>query len=596
MRARSGRRLLAMLAVVMAGLGAVAGRLVWMQGMASERFVALAADQRERRVALPAERGDILDRDGAVLALSMRMESIFANPRFVPDPQAAAAALAPVLGIDAAALAGKLGQERGFVYLARKVDPVVAAKAKALGIPGVESVAEPKRFYPAGSLGAHVLGFVGTDNKGLAGLEAQYDGLLSGRPGEMLIERDPEGRSIPQGKSHLTPPAPGDDIILTIDREVQFAAESALARAVESYRAKGGSVVVLRPQTGEVLALANLPAFDPNHFATAVPDARRNRAVVDVYEPGSANKVITAAAAIESGTADPSAVISVPDRLALAGRTFRDSHPHPTLDLTLAQVIEQSSNVGTIKVAVDVGKDRLHDYLLRFGYGSPTGLDFPGEAGGIVPNPERWWSTSLPTIAIGQGVAVTPMQIVGVYGVVANGGEWIQPRLVKARVDGSGRHHPARAPGTRRVIEPGTARQLTGMLTSVVEGTHGTGKAAAVPGYRVAGKTGTAQKPRRDIRGYEGYVASFVGFAPADRPQLVVGVMLDDPDPIWGGVTAAPVFREVMQFSLRHLGIGPGPVPPPAREEGTPLPAPARSRGAAPDPKANAPVSTDTAD
>ncbi|MGH9268321.1 MAG: peptidoglycan D,D-transpeptidase FtsI family protein, partial [Acidimicrobiales bacterium] len=516
---------------------------------------------------LPQQRGSILDRDGALLAMSVEAFAVVANPRFVPDKAGAARALAPVLGSEAARLKGRLSTKRGFVYLARQVDLAQADRIRALDIPGVGVYPESKRLYPGGPLAAHVLGFVGLDHEGLAGMESRYDRLLAGSPGEILMERDPDGRFIPVGKSRETPPVAGDDLVITIDREIQYAAEAYLAKAVGAFGAKGGAVVVMRSDSGEILGLANLPTFDPNRFGSASKEARRNRALIDVYEPGSANKVITAAAALESGTVGLTDVFSVPDSLPFAGKTFRDAHPHPRLDLTLSGIIQRSSNVGTIKIATSMGKERLHDYLRRFGYGKPTGVEFPGEAAGILPPPQRWWKNSLPTIAIGQGVAVTLMQIVSVYSTVANGGVRVQPRLVAATIDARGRRHEPPPPPSRRVIEEATAKELTGILLSVVEGEDGTGSQAAVAGYRVAGKTGTAEKVKTGERGYEGYVASFIGFGPmvavgagrrADGPRLVVGVMLDDPRPIWGGVTAAPVFREVMKFALSHLGIGPG--------------------------------------
>lgn len=586
-------RLLALFAVFVFGLGVVAGRLVLVQGLDSKRFAALGEDQRERKIVLGPQRGSIYDRDGAVLAMSMDMQTVFANPRFVPDAKAAAAALAPVLASDEASLEAKLSRKSGFVYLARKVDPEAARSAGALGIPGVDTVAEPKRFYPAGRLASHIVGFVGLDNEGLAGVEARYDRMLAGHPGEMLLERDPEGRPIPVGKSYLRPPTAGDDLYLTIDREIQYAAEVALTKAVELWGAKGGSAIVMRPRTGEILALANLPTFDPNDVRSSKPEDRKNRAVVDVYEPGSANKVITAAAAIESGVVRPTDVIRVPDSLKVGNKVFSDAHPHPALDLRFAEVIEQSSNIGTIKVALALGRDRLYEYLAKFGYGTRTGLEFPGEAAGILPKPDAWWKTSIGTIPIGQGVAVTPMQILSVYATIANDGVAVQPKLVAARVDTRGRRQATPPSAARRVIRSDTAKQVTAILLRVTEGEHGTGKAAAVPGYRVAGKTGTAQKPAADGRGYSGYIGSFIGFAPAGSPELAVAVILDEPTPIWGGVTAAPAFREIMQFSLRHLGIGPGPVLPP---EGTPLPAPDRSGGAAPDPQRDRPVADGVAD
>lgn len=593
----SRNRVIVVFMVLTMSLTGIAGRLVYVQALAADRFQDLAAEQRERRVALPAQRGSIYDRDGSELALSRDMKTLYANPRLITDPKAAASSLAQVVGADPAELESRLSEDRGFVYIARKVDDPVAEQALALGIPGVATVDESKRFYPSGRLASHVIGFVGMDNKGLGALEQRYDGILRGSPGELFMERDPSGRPIPAGKSFVRQPTAGDDLVLTLDREIQFIAESALESAIQKWSAKGGTIIVLRPGTGEILALANSPTFDPNEVGLSEPEQRKNRALVDVYEPGSANKVITAAAALESGVIAPDDVLTVPDNLRVSNKVFHDAHPHPTLKLTFAEVIEQSSNIGTIKVALDLGRDRLHEYLSRFGYGRPTGLDFPGESGGILPKPEDWWNTSMGTIPIGQGVAVTAMQIMNVYGTVANGGVAVQPRLLAATIDSNGRRQKSPAAATRRVIKDETAEQLTRILVRVTEGTHGTGKAAAVPGYQVAGKTGTAQKPRTDgIAGYSGYIGSFIGFAPAGAPQLVVGVILDEPSPIWGGVTAGPAFKEVMQFSLRHLGIGPGPVLP---LEGTPLPTPGRSGDAAkaaPDPDAGPPIPEGTAD
>ncbi|MGH2687705.1 MAG: peptidoglycan D,D-transpeptidase FtsI family protein, partial [Actinomycetota bacterium] len=297
--------------------------------------------------------------------------------------------------------------------------------------------------------------------------------------------------------------------------------------------------------------------------------------------------VVTAAAALEQGVVSATDVLEVPDNLKVGPKVFHDAHPHKTLKLTFADVIEQSSNVGTIKVALHLGRERLHSYLQKFGYGRPSGVGFPGESAGILPKPDSWWATSMGTIPIGQGVAVTPLQIASVFATVANGGVHVPPRLVSATVDAEGNRKPVSAKGTRRVIGEDTARTLTQILVRVTEGGHGTGTVAAIDGYQVAGKTGTAQKPRTDGRGYAGYVGSFIGFAPAAEPRLAVAVILDEPSPIWGGVTAAPVFKDVMQFSLRHLGIGPGPVLGPILtdgDHGSPLPAPDRSGGALPDP------------
>lgn len=599
LRSRPRLRLAALFITFTLMTSGITARLIWMQIVASDKFVALAADQRQRKVVLPAQRGSIYDINGSELAISMEMKSIFANPRFIPDKKAAADAIAAVLGSEPAEMLAKLSTDKGFVYLVRKAEPAVAAKVLGLGIPGVDAMPESKRFYPSGFLASHVVGFVGSDNEGLGGLEDRYDGLLSGTPGELLLERDPQGRSIPAGESRMVPSTAGEDLVLTIDKQIQFAAESALAKAVHAYSAKGGTIVVMRPDTGDILAMANFPTFDPNDFRAATPESRKNRALVDVYEPGSANKVITAAAVIEEGVVKPSDRFKVPDKLKLSSKVFHDAHPHPVLDLSFSEIIQQSSNIGTIMVAQGLGRTRLHEYLFRFGYGRPTGLDFPGEAGGILPKPEKWWDTSMGTIPIGQGVAVTGMQIMSVFAAVANDGVAVQPRLLAARVDPEGNRHRATESASRRVIKSTTAAAVTKILVGVTEGKDGTGKMSAVPGYQVAGKTGTAQKPLPGGGGYGGYVGSFIGFAPAGDPRLVVGVILDEPSPIWGGVTAAPTFKEVMQFSLRYLGIGPGPVLP---LEGTPLPAPGRSGGTpqapsgAPDTSKPAPATDGTAD
>jgi cell division protein FtsI (penicillin-binding protein 3) len=598
LRFRPGLRLIALLSAFLAGSGVIGGRLVQVQGLDSRRFAALAADQRERRFVLPPQRGLILDREGRPLAMSVDMQTVVANPRVVRDEDrtATARSIAEALGADPASILAKLSKPNGFVYLARKIDPAAAERVRRLGVPGVEVLPESKRVYPGGRLASHILGFAGLDNEGLEGLERQYDDLLRGRPGELLIERDPTGRSIPVGRNSQTAPVAGHDLVLTIDREIQHTAQAALAQAVTTWNAKGGSIIVLDTRSGDILAMANAPDFDPNDVAGSSAADRRNRAVVDVYEPGSASKVVTAAAALESGVVEASDVMQVPDRFKVGRKTFHDAHPHRTLELTFAEVIEQSSNVGTIKVALELGRERLHSWLRRFGYGRPTGLGFPGESSGILPAPDKWWESSMGTIPIGQGVAVTGLQIASVYATVANGGLAVQPRLVRATVDASGKRQEAAPAQRRRVIGSGTARTLTRILLGVTEGAHGTGRAAAIPGYQVAGKTGTAQKPRTDSRGYAGYIGSFMGFAPAGDPRLVVAVILDEPTPIWGGVTAAPAFKEVMQFSLRRLGIGPGPVLPPPGAEGSPLPAPDRSGGVAPDPALPPPPTGETAD
>ena len=556
-RVRSTLRLVTLLCLLLSGSGVVAARLFWLQVMDSNRMSAMAAEQRLRTLTLPAQRGSILASDGTELAISMDTQTVYASPREVMDARAAAEALAPILAVDTGKLETKLSGDSGFVYLARRQDVEIGDQVKALKIPGIGLLPEPKRFYPSGPLAAQVLGFVGDENKGLGGLESAYDALLTGVPGKAVTERDPAGRVIPVGVSSVQDAVQGNDLILTIDKQIQYEAEAALARAVKAWSAHGGTIIVMEPSTGDILAMANNPTFDPNDLRSSDAGARRNRAVVDVLEPGSVSKMVTAAAALESRVTTPDEVMRVDDKLKIGSKLFTDSHPHPVQHLSFSQVIQSSSNVGTIKVAERLGKEGLHEYLGRFGYGRKTGLNFPGESAGILPDPEKWWQTSLGTIAIGQGVAVTPLQMARAYATLANDGVEVPPNLIKATRDAGGRSHPAKPPQGTRVIQAETARTLTEMLVGVTDSRPGTGSAAAIPGYRVAGKTGTAQKPRLGAAGYSGYMASFVGFAPADDPRLVVSVVLDDPVPFLAGETAAITFKEVMQFSLRRLGVQP---------------------------------------
>lgn len=356
----------------------------------------------------------------------------------------------------------------------------------------------------------------------------------------------------------LAPPVAGSDLVLTIDREIQHVAERAAMEAVEAFSAVGASVVVMEAATGDVLAMASAPGFDPGDRSQVDPQRIRNRAVTDVFEPGSVQKAITAAAALEEGVVTPETVMTVADNIRVGTKTFTDSHRHPTVEMTFTEVMQESSNVGTIMVAQELGEERLAEYLARFGYGQRLGVGFPGEAPGLILPVDQWWSTSLPTIAIGQGVATTLLQTASFYATLANDGIATQPRILRGTVGEDGRLTPSDPGATRRIVSEGTARQVREMLATVITGERGTGTRAAVPGYTVAGKTGTARKPLVDGRGYSGeYIASFVGMAPAEDPQLVVAVMVDEPYPIYGGIVAAPVFAEVMQFSLLQRRVAP---------------------------------------
>src|SRR5215213_3830627 len=547
-------RLLALLSLSILAFMAISGRLVILQVFDAGSLDQAAARQRLTVIGLPATRGRIFDRNLGDLALSVPARSIWADPRLVKDKRATAARLSRILGVKQAKLADRLALKSHFVYLARKIPKQTGDVIQRLRLPGVFVEVDVARRYPSGSVAAQVLGFVDAQGNGAAGIEQQYDGLLRGHEGKIQLERDPQGRAIPQGRRSLEPAVPGTDLVLTIDQQLQYVTEQSLARAVREHKAKAGSVVVMSPRTGEILALANVPTFDPNRIARSKPDARKNRAIADVFEPGSTNKTITAAAALQHGVVTPRTETIVPDNLPLCPeKTFHDSHSHAPELMTFADIVAKSSNVGTIMAARDLGKDRLYQAEVDFGYGRRSGVDLPGESPGIVRAAKDWYCTDLGTNAIGQGVAVTVLQMASVYATVANHGVLRAPTVLRGTVDARGRLAKAdRRPG-RRVLSARTAKTLSRILEGVVE-EGGTGTAAALEEWRVAGKTGTARKPDPNRRGYlpGAYVGSFIGFAPAERPAAVVAVVLDEPRPIYGGVVAAPVFREVAATALRR--------------------------------------------
>jgi cell division protein FtsI (penicillin-binding protein 3) len=557
------------LALAMVAFLAISSRLIVLQVLDAPSLDEAAAKQRLRTIDLPAERGRIFDRDGGDLALSVPARTVYAQPRLIEDQAGTARRLAPVLHQQASTILTRLESGGTWTYLARKIPVARGQAVSKLGLPGIGVLTDTMRRYPSGQLAAQVLGFVGTDGTGLAGLEQRYDGMLTGHSGQMLLEQDPSGRPIPQGQQSTEPARPGSDLVLTIDQNIQYIAERSLAAAVKQYKAKAGSVVVMSPRTGEVLALANMPTFDPNRFGGSTAEARKNRAVSNVYEPGSTNKVITAAAALEAGVVKPGTMVTVPPQLPLCPgvHPFHDSHSHGTEQLSFADVVAQSSNIGTIEVASQLGAQRLAQAELNFGYGQRTGVDLPGETPGIMRPQRTWTCPDLGTNAIGQGVAVSVLQMARVYAAVANGGLLVQPTLVRGIVDERGDYHASQRPAPKRILSARTTQTLTGILQGVVrEG--GTGTAAALDDWTVAGKTGTAQVPGPKGGYLPGaYVGSFIGFAPAENPQVVVAVVLDRPATgIYGGTVAAPVFREVAGYALRHMEIPPsaggGIVPP----------------------------------
>ncbi len=565
------------LGTMLFGFLLLAGRLVMIQGVAADRYVNVGETQRVRSVDLPAERGAIFDRNGHDLALTVRQSTITADPRNVRDPLATATALAPVLGESTSELQTRLTRESSFVYLARKVDDDVAKQVKQLQLSGIDVIDEPERFLPARALAAPLLGRVGVDNEGLSGLESQFEKRLAGRPGKMILEQDPDGRAIPGGLRQLRPSARGDDLVLTIDRSLQYETERALAGQITTAKAKGGMAIVMETRTGEVLALANLAA-DAKRGPPRPAD--KNMALTNVYEPGSVNKMITISGALEEGLIRPHDELSVPSAIKVSDHVFKEHDPHPVEKWSITEVMANSSNVGSIMIGQRLGKDRIDRYLRAYGFGEKTGLGFPGESSGILLDPDKWSGTSIGTIPIGQGVAVTAMQMLSAYNTVANGGEYVAPKLVKATVGTDGRSHPTPDPDRHRVISARTSQQVTAMLSEVVR--VGTGKLAAIDGYTVAGKTGTARKPLEGAKGYQAgaYVSSFAGFVPAERPELSAVVILDEPTPIFGGVVAAPVFGAVTRYGLRHFRIPPPPpAAPPAVAAGVPEASPEGAQG-----------------
>ncbi|MGH2827898.1 MAG: peptidoglycan D,D-transpeptidase FtsI family protein [Actinomycetota bacterium] len=543
--------------------GLMGARLFMLQVVESDEFSQIAARQRQTAIEFPARRGMVLDRDAQTMAISVDLQVIYSDPTLIDDPRSVARAIAPVLEVKPRSLLGSLigtSPDDQFEYVARQVDPADAKKIANLELPGIFFEAEPKRSYPNGRLASHLVGFVNVDGSVMEGVEAQYNDLLEGKPGVMSFEEDTFGRQLPQAESTYEEPEPGRSILLTIDRDIQYFTESALADAVSQYKADSGTAIIMRPDTGEILALANVPDFDPNSYEKFTDEERRNRALTDVYEPGSIFKAITLAGALSERVVTPRTRLSVPDQLQVADRVIHDSHSHATESMSVRRIITESSNVGTVMMGQKLGGEQLDRYVHRFGFGSRTGLDFPGESPGIVRALEDWSGSSIGNIPIGQGIAVTPIQMVSAYATIANRGKWVEPKLLAGTVDGvtdSGgvRIDSAAPPATRRVLRGGVARTVTSILSDVVS--KGTGVEAQIPGYEVAGKTGTAQKVLASGGYGDDYFASFAGYAPAKRPEVAAIVILDSPTPIYGGLTSAPTFKLIVQRALGELGVAP---------------------------------------
>ncbi len=555
-------RVLLLAAAFVVAFGGVTARLAHLQIVRSRELSALAERQYSRPVALEAQRGPIVDRHGTPLAASSPAESLFAQPRTVGDPVRVAARLAPIVKIPEEDLHTALVSQRPFVWLKRRLPPAVAASVRALREPGLALVPEPLRLYPNRELAAHILGFEGADG-GLEGIERSWNDTLAGTAGKAVVGRDALGREIEMQRV-LQTPAPGHGVMLTVDAHIQYVAEREIDAAFRRTSARAAMAVVMEPRTGDLLALAIRPTFNPNTFLD-VPsrDYWRNRAVTDPFEPGSTFKVILAAAALEEGVVRPDdRVFGENGAITIAKTTIHDWKKYGWL--TFSEVLQNSSNVGSIKVGLALGPDRYYRYMTAFGFGRPTGVGLSGESRGQLREPLKWSALSLPTMSLGQEVSVTALQMVTAFSAVANGGTMMRPRLVKSVFDANGRETRRFEPeAVRQVISPETARTLTRILISVVEA--GTGHRAAIPGYAVAGKTGTAQKLDSATHRYSRApgVLSFIGFAPADEPRFVMLVMLDEPkNEKWGSEAAAPIFSAIGREVLRYLDVPPRDTPP----------------------------------
>ena len=551
-----GRRYVLLL-LLLCGFGVVLFRLVTLHVWQAAELSAKADRQHQKRVSLEGARGSIVDRHGKILAMNVEVPSVFGDPNTVESPLKTARQLSQILHVRTDELERRLRQDRSFVWLARKLDPEQGRRLDLLSLDGIGVVMEGRRFYPKGPLLAHVLGFSGTDGEGLEGIEHRYESYLHGEKRMMVLQRDARNRTVfPKGLVEQNP-APGHSLTLTIDEVIQSITERELEDAVSRAQAKSGTMIVLDPKTGAVLAMAVSPRFDPNAVSGLSRDRWRNRALTDAYEPGSTMKAMMAAAAIEERVVRPNTMVfGEHGHMTVANTVI---HDHERLGwVSFAQVIQKSSNIGAAKTGMALGEQRLYRYLQAFGFGQRTEIDLPGEGAGLVRHPKDWGRRSIASISIGQEIGVTPLQMVSAVAALANGGVLMKPYVVSEIRDAEGqilRQIPPQA--RRRVVSPETARSVTKILEGVV--TDGTGAKAAIPGFRVAGKTGTAQQMDRDTKTYSTsrFVASFAGYVPSDNPRLAMIVIIDEPQDkkASGGSVAAPVFSRVGEQVLSYLGV-----------------------------------------
>ena len=561
------RGLVLILAVVMFMFGL---RLVQVQALQAGNYRELAVNEMEKVRTLQAPRGDITDINGVPFARSVAATSIVVDQTQITDPAKVAAFVAPILNMKVQEVQAAVTGTRKWNMVARNAKPATWLKLsnaldqynsrfKAMSpdrIIGFFPERSYVREYPSGNLIASLIGFVNHDGIGATGLESSMNSKIKGIDGKYSYANGYKAE-IPGSQSEIIPAQSGTSIRLTVDRDIQWVASKAIAEVVKSSRALSGTVIVMDPKTGHILAHATAPTFDPNDTTKVSLVAMRNPSVLDVYEPGSTGKVMTIAAAIEEKKITPQTVLTIPDKLKRSVKVFRDHEPHPTQRLTTAGVLAVSSNTGSIKIGEMISNDKLYDYLTKFGIGSKTGSGLPGESRGILPKVADWSGTTAPTVAFGQGYSVTAMQATSVFATIANDGVRVSPTVIAGTSDSSGNYTPSATRESVRVISPETASQMRLMMESVVSAS-GTAPSAAIPGYRVAGKTGTAQRIDDTCGCYRGYTASFIGFAPADKPAYVISVTIQDPKGLhWGGYLGGPVFKKVMSFVLQTKGIAP---------------------------------------
>jgi cell division protein FtsI (penicillin-binding protein 3) len=553
------------LAVMLTLLVLVIGKLAILQGVDGAAYANAAEQDRLRTYPIAALRGAVLDRDGNPFAYTVAASRVVADPQVVKNPGAVARALTALVDIPVPELTDRLSRDSRYVVLATQVTPETTDAIEALELSGVSFEDDPVRLYPAGTVGGQVIGFVGREGAGLAGIEQTFQDELAGTPGKRRVEVGSGGNPIPSGIDESTPATDGNSVTLTLDQDLQFVTEQRLGEACVDGATTRASAVVLDVKTGQVVAMASCPGYDPGKYGETDPELLGNPLISDVFEPGSVMKAVTMSAALEEGVAEPDTVLSVDGHIRAGDRVVTDAHDHAPIDWTVTGILAKSSNVGTIMLAREVGDEKLEHYLRAFGLGSTTGIELPGESAGILQDSEDWTASRAANVPIGQGVSVTTLQMASIYQAIANDGVRIEPRIVESVTGPDGRVADAPEPASTRVISSSTAEKMAYMLEAVV-GPKGTAPLGQIEGFRVAGKTGTAQRANPECNCYEGggYVTTFVGFAPADDPQYVVAVDLERPtSAAEGGQVAAPVFADIMRYALTADAIVPSGAPRP---------------------------------